>query len=440
MAGIADIKSLFRTPVFLLFWIGEVISVFGDQFYFLALPWLTLTLTGSPAALGTVLMAAAIPRAVLMPVGGILVDRWSPQVVLLFSNAARGVILAIVTVLLLRDVIELWHIYALSIAFGAVDALSFPAFMSLTPRLVEDRRLEAANAVVQGTAQVAAMIGPAIAGVVIAAVGVAWALGLDALSFAVSVVTLSMVVRILRTSRAAVADAAPVAVAEQVESKGGGLGEAVRYVLFDPVLRTVLLILAAINFGVLGPIGVGLPAMVAGPLHGGSVMLGVVMGTFGAGTLVGMLTAALTKRPNRPGPVTSLACGMLAIGVGSIAGAALLPELLVILVVTLFVSGAALGYLNVQGISWLQARVPQSLMGRVMAIMVLSANGLGPISFAVSGQVAEHSLVALFFGGGVAVAFSFVATRGTAFRNAAISEKLVVERPGDPHPSISQNA
>lgn len=420
----ASIDGLFRNRIFLLFWIGEAISVLGDQFYLLALPWLTLQLTHSSESLGTVLMAAAIPRAVLMPVGGILVDRFSPQNILLFSNASRGVIVAAVTSLLFSNSMELWHIYALSIAFGAVDALSFPAFMSVTPRLVEDRELEAANAVVQGTSQLAGMIGPAIAGVVIAATGVALALTIDAISFGASVITLLMLIRLLRrkarltppkpqpASTSAPAAAAP---------PSGGLGEALRYVLTDPVLRTVLFMLAAMNFGVLGPISVGLPTMVTGPLDGGATMLGFVMGTFGAGTLGGMAFAALAKRPQQPGPALSAACGLLALGVGAIAVAAMMPQLIVVLIVTLFVAGAALGYLNVQGISWLQARVPQHMMGRVMAIMVLSAQGLGPISYFVAGKVSNVSLPGLFLGGGVAVALSYVATRSPAFRRASLS-------------------
>jgi uncharacterized membrane protein YuzA (DUF378 family) len=421
----AGMNGLFRNRIFLAFWIGEAISVLGDQFYLLALPWLTLQLTHSPEALGTVLMAAAIPRAVLMPVGGLLVDRWSPQAVLLISNGARGLIVTLVTALLLREAMQLWHIYVLSVAFGAVDALSFPAFMSLTPRLVKDHHLEAANAVVQGTAQVAAMIGPAIAGVVIASVGVAFALGIDAASFWVSVGTLWLVIRLVREAGLAGASAAAAATAAPPPPPGG-LAEAVRFIMRDPVLRTVLVILAAINFGVLGPIGVGLPAMVTGPLGGGARMLGVVLGTFGAGTLAGMLVAAFGKRPDHPGPATSWACGLLSAGVGVIAVVAMVPALLVLLVVTLFVAGGALGYLNVQGISWLQARVPQTMMGRVMAIMVLSANGLGPISFALSGQVAGRSLPGLFLGGGLAVALAYLATRGAAFRRVSMTETLAV--------------
>jgi uncharacterized membrane protein YuzA (DUF378 family) len=283
--------------------------------------------------------------------------------------------------------------------------------------------------VVQGTQQFAAMIGPAIAGVVISSVGVSVALGIDALSFWVSVATLVMVIRL--SAERPKPSAAPAATAAETPAAPaaappGGIGEAVRYVLRDPVLRTVLVILAAINFGVLGPIGVGLPALVHGPLGGGATMLGLVMGASGAGTLVGMATAALRKRPERPGPVTSLACGLLALGIGAVSVTAQWPQLLPALLVVLPIASAALGYLNVQGISWLQARLPQAMMGRVMAIMVLAGNGLSPISYVASGHVAAASLPLLFVGGGVAVGLAFLATRGAAFRRVSMTERLAM--------------
>lgn len=418
------LHGIFRNRAFVVFGIGEAISVLGDQFYLLALPWITLLLTGSPAALGTVLMAAAIPRALLMPVGGLLVDRFSPQGVLLVSNTVRGLVVGVFTWLWASDSLTLPDVYLLCVAFGAADALAYPAFMSITPRLVDNHQLEAANAVVQGTSQLATMIGPAIAGVVVASVGVSTALAIDTASFAVSVLSLLVLLRLL-PARAKPAQPAAAAGAPP----GPSLREAVRFVFVDPVLRTVLVILAAMNFGVLGPLGAGLPALVAGPLGGGAITLGLVMGTVGAGTLAGMLTAAFTPRPDRPGPATSWACGLLAVGIGGVTFTALWPQLLPLMLLCLFVAGAALGYLNVQGISWLQVRVPQLMMGRVMAIMVLSANGLGPISYAVSGQVAASSLPALFAGAGLAISLAFWATRARAFRAASMSETLAALAP-----------
>jgi len=409
-------RELVRIRHFRWFWIGEAISVLGDQFYLLALPWLALELTDSPATLGAVLMAAAIPRAALMPVGGILVDRLSPQSLLLLSNSVRAVVVALLTALVFAGRVEIWHLFVLGTIFGAVDALSFPAFMSLTPRLVEERLLESANAAIQGTAQLAGMIGPAIAGVVIAAIGMAGAFAVDTASFVVSVVTLVEMNRLLRQRALPRATEAPPpkkgddpVVVEQ---------SAVRYTFGDPVLRSVLIIVASINLGVLGPVGVGLPALVMKHWQGSSELFGGVMAAFGAGTLSGTLFAALAPRPRRAGNVTSYATAALA---ASMLGLGLVIHLFdarFLVFPLLASSGAAIGYLNIVGISWLQARVPPHLMGRVMAFMVLAANGLTPFSYALSGIVAEAGVVPLFVAGGVAVTIAWLASRGNAFRNA----------------------
>ncbi|WP_437923256.1 MFS transporter [Sorangium sp. So ce291] len=410
----SGIKQLLENRIFRLFWAGEAISVLGDQFYLLALPWLTLELTGSPSALGNVLMAAAIPRAALMPVGGVVVDRWSPQAVLLLSNAARAVIVAVLTALVITDLTQVWHLFALGAAFGAADALAFPAYASITPRLVAEDRLPAANAAVQGTAAFAGIIGPAVAGVVVAVVGIAGAFAIDALSFVVCVATLCRMSQLLMSHSAS----QPAPGAAQPSEPPMATRDVARAALADPVLRTVLVIIAAINLGVLGPIAVGLPALVRGELGAGSTMLGVVMGTFAAGALAGMLTAALSPRPSRPGPVTRWATGGLAAGMALLGVATMFPEMVALVFVTVCGAGAALGYLNVQGLSWLQTRVPKAMLGRVMSIVALSANGLGPISYAASGFAAEHTLAGLFLGGGAIVGLAWVFARDPAFSNA----------------------
>ncbi|WP_437729979.1 MFS transporter [Sorangium sp. So ce1335] len=410
----SGLKQLLANRIFRLFWVSEAISVLGDQFYLLALPWLTLELTGSPSTLGNVLMAAAIPRAALMPIGGVVVDRWSPEAVLLVSNAARGVIVAALTALVVTDQTQVWHLFVLGAAFGAADALAYPAFASITPRLVTEDRLPAANAAIQGTAQMAGMIGPALAGVVVAVVGNAGAFAIDALSFAVSVAILWRLGQLLVSDSAA----RPAPVAEQPSEPPKAIRDVVRAVLTDPVLRTVLAIIAAINLGVLGPIAVGLPALVRGELGAGSTMLGVIMGTFAAGALAGMLTAALSPRPRRPGPVTRWATGGLAAGMALLGAATMSPRFVALVFVTVFGAGAALGYLNVQGLSWLQARVPRAMLGRVMSILALSANGLGPISYAASGFAAEHTIAGLFLGGGAIVGLAWVFARDPAFSEA----------------------
>jgi len=111
-----------RQRDFRLVFSGESISLLGDQFHFVALAWLTLQLTGSGVALGTVLMTTATPRALFMLVGGAMSDRISPRSLMLGSNAMRTVVVAIIAALVLSGHAQLWQLYVLALIFGTVDA------------------------------------------------------------------------------------------------------------------------------------------------------------------------------------------------------------------------------------------------------------------------------------------------------------------------------
>ena len=186
---------------FRLLWIGEGISVLGDHFYMIALPWLVLQLTGDSLAMGTVLALSAIPRALFMLVGGALTDRFSPRSLMLVSNAVRFMLVSLLTGLVFANQVEMWMLYTLAILFGVADAFFYPAQSSMAPQLVKKDHLQVANSLVQGTMMLTMLLGPALAGLLIAALGdghsesanmqgIAAAFGLDALTFLVSLITL----------------------------------------------------------------------------------------------------------------------------------------------------------------------------------------------------------------------------------------------------------
>ena len=156
---------------FRLLWIGEGISLLGDQFYLVALPWLVLQLTGSALALGTIMALASIPRAVFMLLGGAFVDRYSPRSVMIASNAARFVLVALLSVLVLTNTIQMWMLYVLALAFGLADAFYFPAQTAIVPQVLQQDQLQAGNTFVQGTAQLSLFLGPVLAGALIALLG-----------------------------------------------------------------------------------------------------------------------------------------------------------------------------------------------------------------------------------------------------------------------------
>src|SRR5262245_40885631 len=184
---------------FSLLCIGEEISLLVDQFYLIALPWLVLQLTGSALALGTILALASIPRAVFMLVGGALVDRFSPRSVMIWSNFARLVLVALLSVLVLTNIIGIEMLYVFALAFGLADAFYFPAQTAIVPQVLSEDQLQAGNTFVQGTAMLSFFLGPFLAGALNALLGgggggggggdmqgIAIAFAIDALSFVAS--------------------------------------------------------------------------------------------------------------------------------------------------------------------------------------------------------------------------------------------------------------
>jgi len=381
-----------HTPHFRNLWIGASISLLGDQFYLVALPWLVLQLTGSSLALGTILMAAAIPRAALMLLGGAVTDRFSARRVLTATAAARAIFVGTVATLVWLGSIQLWELYLLTIAFGIADAFSQPAAGALIPSLVQPQQLQRANSMFQSSSVLTQMIGPAPAGLMIKSFGIASALFVDALSF------LAVIAALLRIPDPPKApEPAPGAPARPsiLRSIGAGL-QAVRK---DLQLLSLIVIYAAINLCIAGPIGVGL-ATVAKFRFGSEAAFGILLSCFSGGLLPGILLGGLVKRPRRRGLqfiVMSALTGLELIGIGLALKPVAVGALLALM-------GLGVGFVNVQVNVWIQTRVERAMLGRVMSVLMVCAVGLVPLSYAVAGFVAQWNLNGLFIAAGALLA------------------------------------
>ena len=194
--------GLFRDGNFLIYWAGTAISLLGDSLSMVALPWLVLRLTGDPGLLGLVLAVQALPRALLMLFGGVAADHFSPRVVLLSARGISIFVLAALGSLVVTGGFELWMVYPFAIILGTIGAFQIPAAMSIIPTIVPTEELRAANSAFQGTAQLSMMLGPALAGVLIALLssgddndvtGIGMAFLLDAVTFVFSTASLFFV-------------------------------------------------------------------------------------------------------------------------------------------------------------------------------------------------------------------------------------------------------
>jgi hypothetical protein len=373
-------------------WAAAGLSMLADQAFLVALTWLVLRLAGSGADLGAVLAVASIPGAVLMPLGGVLSDRASPVMIMVGASAGRVALLALLAALILTGEIRLWHVYVISAGLSALDALYYPASMAIVPALVGQDRLGAANAMIQGVEQASSILGPALAGLLLALAGLGASFGGTALLFLVATALFATLAR--ATNQVAGPEEDQAQDGEQ-STPGGGLAEGLRYVARDPVIRTLLLVVLGTNLAMIGPLYVG-GAVLAESRLGGAGAFGTLVAAAGAGSLIGIIGAGSVRRFARRGLIELSLTGVLGIVVASIA---FVPNL--VLAVPLAIAiGATASFLGVVTISWLQERTEPALLGRVMSLVMFSAVALDPVSFALAGVLVEVNLAATFVGAG----------------------------------------
>jgi MFS family permease len=374
-----------RDSRFLRYWIGSAVSLLGDQFYFVALPWVVLQITGSAVAMGTILMTAAIPRAVLMLMGGALTDRLSPRRIMLATASARSVLVGAVGALVWFHALRIWELYLLGFGFGVADAFSMPAASAYLPSLITRDQLVRANSVSQTTAQLTTIVTPAPAGLVIKSLGTASAFILDAVSFL-------FIIAALWTLPDPPQSKAPVR-----SPMGKSILEGIKYVRQDTALSSLMALAAMLNVCISGPMSVGL-AYMSKTRFGSPVAYGFAVSALAAGGLCGALLAGVWKIKRRgvfllcASAVIGVCVGSLGFlsGVGPVAG-------------MLFVMAIAAAATNIHLTSWIQGRVDPTVRGRVVSVLMLSAFGLLPISLAVAGFLVAWSLTGMFLLAGAAM-------------------------------------
>jgi len=401
-------QSVLAQRNFRLLWIGEGLSLLGDQFYLIALPWLVLQMTGNILILGSILAVAGIPRAVFMLLGGAITDRFSSRTVMLVSNILRMIVVVLLTVLVITGEMHLWMLYVLTFIFGVVDAFFFPAQSSITPQLVDHQGLQIGNTIIQGTAQLSRFVGPFLAGTLIALLsgagetsvvgteyspdlmGIAVAFGFDALTFMVSVISLCMM-RIPEAND-------DIRNQHQSESVWASIRVAIVSVWNDVGLRVLFLVTIAVNVLVNGPILVGIPVLADTRFPEGAAALGILMSAYGGGNLLGTILAGALPRPKMKsmgllmlGIISTLGIGVMLLGVSS--------SLLFSFAVALGM-GIANGYVTILFITWLQSRTPKNMLGRLMSLLMFAAVGLNPISMALSGFFMKFDPTATFVAAG----------------------------------------
>ncbi len=366
-----NFKSL-RHYNYRVYWISQLISVTGTWMQNVALAWLVVTMTRSPVALGATTALQFLPILLLSLFAGVFIDRWPKLNIILTTQSISACQALLLWVLVATKSITLWEIYALSVLLGTVNAFDQPGRQAFVAEMVPDEDVGNAVALNSLLFNAARTVGPAVAGVTIAELGVAPSFLINAITYVAIISALLMMRRReLRT------------MTSKVQSTvREGIKEGVSFAVKEPAIASVLIVLVFVGMFGYNFITI-LPLLVKFVLKGGPEMFGTLTAALGIGSMLGALFVAGRQKPTRKFIYGfALAFGLLDIGVSFSRNYTLTVVLLLVLGI------ASIVYIASTNTS-LQTNSPMRLRGRIMGLYVVIFAGSTPIGALFTGFMAD---------------------------------------------------
>jgi MFS family permease len=357
---------------FQLFFSGQLISLIGTWMQSVAQSWLVYRLTGSALLLGSVGFASQVPVFLFAPLGGIAADRYNRRHIVIGTQVTAMLLAFILAGLTLSHKVQVWQVFVLASLLGVVNAFDIPGRQSFLVDMVGKEDLMNAIALNSSMFNGARVIGPAIAGVLVAKIGEGWCFFANAVSYIAVIIGLLMM-RVHSPARAAMA------------SPLEHMMEGFRFVNRTAPIRALLLLLGLVSL-------VGMPYVVLMPifadqiLHGGARGLGLLMGATGVGALLGALTLAFREGVKGLGRWVAWCCA----GFGASLVVFALSRTFWVSVILLLPVGYCMMLQMASSNTLIQVMVPDALRGRVMAVYSMMFMGMAPIGALFGGALAER--------------------------------------------------
>lgn len=369
-------SGVFRTLKyrnFKLFFSGQSISLIGTWIQMIATSWLVYDLSHSAFLLGLVGFVSRIPTLIFAPFAGVIADRFDKYKLLFLTQLLAMIQAIIMTVLLFANIIQIWHILALGIFLGFINSLDMPVRQSFFVELIEKKE-DLGNAIALNSAMVngARLIGPSVAGILVASFGESWCFMINSLSFIAILFTLWQI-RIPKK---------PIEIKKL--SHIHILKEGFKYVFGFHPIRDILLLLALVSLMGM-PFQVLMPVFAKDILHGGAESLGILMGAVGAGALLGALYLAYRK--------TILGLGKKLVYATALFGTGLilfsLSQWLWLSLIILFFTGLGMMIEITASNTMLQTISEDDKRGRVMSFYSIAFMGTVPLGNLLSGVLSD---------------------------------------------------
>ena len=369
-------KTIFRSLQYRnyrLYFFGQSISLIGTWIQRIALPWLVYSITGSAFLLGVVGFAGQIPTFLFAPFAGVLVDRWNRYTILIITQVLAMIQAFILAFLVLNKSIEIWQIISLSTFLGIINAFDMPARHSFVIEMVEKRE-DLGNAIALNSTMVniARLLGPSIAGVLIALTGEGICFLINGISYIFVVAFLLMMV------------ITPVKRKIQKTNVLQGLKEGFNYTFGFKPIRYIILLLALVSLMGM-PYTVLMPVFAKNVLHGGSHTFGFLMGATGIGALTGALYMASRKSVVGLGKIIPLFAAVFGAGIFAFS---LSHYFFLSMVILIFTGIGMMLQMNSSNII-LQTIVDDDKRGRVMSFYTMAFMGTAPFGSLLAGSLAS---------------------------------------------------
>ena len=398
---------ILRNRSLLALLVAEVVSRVGSQMTFVALPWFVLVTTGSPAKMGLVLAFELAPVALLGVPSGTVVSRYGARLTMLGSDLARVPLMMSLPILHAAGLLSFPVLLVLVTAFGCFGAPYFASQRVILPELLgnEQQVVSQANSLLEGATQTSSLLGPPLAGVLIAAFGAANVLYIDAATFAFSFVVVLLFV--------------PARKRETAQEESGGVLAGVKFLLHDPLLGPLGGVAVLLN-GLVQMLTAAIPVL-AFERYGDAKIAGWLFAAFGLGGLIGTVIAFQLVKRMDPLVLAALA------GVGF---ALPLWTLVVhvpfgVLLLAIALTGICGPMINAPLIGVITTRSPAALLPKVMTAVVTVATIAGPLALVLAGYLLQHAgLTATFtvVAAGVTSACIVMAVLLTRFRRREAGE------------------
>lgn len=366
----APLRAL-RHRNYQLFFGGQLISLIGTWMDQVAESWLVYRLTGSSLLLGMVSFAGQIPVFLLAPIGGAVADRFNRRTILVMTQSSMMVLAFILATLTLTHLVQVWHVIVLAALMGVVNAFDIPARQAFVVDMVAREDLVNAIALNSSMFNGARVIGPAIAGIVVAVIGEGWCFFANAVSF-IAVIAGLLMMKNLR-SRMAIEGSA-----------FENIIEGFRFVAQTGPIRALMLLLGVVSFTAM-PYAVLMPIFADQILHGGAKALGILMGASGLGALGGAVTLVMRKSVRGLGKWIAIACSSFGVCLILFAFSRITWLSVALLIPTGFSVMLQMASSN----TLIQSMVLDRLRGRVMAVYSMMFMGMAPLGALLAGSVAH---------------------------------------------------